>query len=45
MNYFMEKTGSYSGSGSGIGTNKLLGKSFIWMFFGMIISGGAAWFT
>ena len=41
MNNYMDTAGNYSG----IGTNKLLGKSFIWMFIGMIISGGAAWFT
>ena len=45
MNYYMDRPGSYSGSGSGIGTNRLLGKSFLWMFIGMIVSGGAAWFT
>lgn len=45
MNYYMEKNESHAGNYSGIGTNRLLGKSFIWMFIGMLISGGAAWFT
>lgn len=41
MNNYMNTAGNYSG----IGTNKLLGKSFLWMFAGMLISGAAAWFT
>ncbi len=41
MNNYMDTAGSYSG----IGSNKLLGKSFLWMFIGMLISGGLAWFT